>query len=870
MRKIRNRKMLITTIVILSFFMMFHTTLDIERRSLTQIDDSKRVKKKKDDDNNTPTTHDDIIYLQPSPIDNTYTYNENIMINEKDVLYMAIYMDMVHIEFLGKKEKIYSLESEVSFQEFHTQIEQKKLIWIHVVQNIVIYNKSLGTSTNIRRLINYIMRIQRKHIVIDPIVNTEYNLHIDSTQEEDRYQKRLRKLDLVWWHVLTEHAHGYSLTFYTPWSRYDMAIAFIETTTTLVSVTFDVFMQESINFRKSFVVLGLKDGNDEDQYAIIQKKTATITKTFNNKPYELFSMLHHKVNKFLLEKIRNKKYPFVKVDKTLKQNCDQSIQLNQIHKNQTIPQNVFINNITHENIDISHTVSEIDPGIKPIYFIHTGFQYAKLKDIHFEALLAISHPQIAKIYFNILNQVIGYDKYWITRYSPLYVDFSYCILNTLCEECFNEFFHQTEYLLIRDIDCKRLDLLLAYKFYAKFPYLNEVPANEDRLLIVSSNPLKVYINNEKLREFFPKMAMKNMVYCYTEHMLFMRSTLRVEEDPKHPKHKIFDVLIFKNPLKEYITIETEKVKEKETKLENETEEETEEEKVREGEELFKITEVINKLSKSRCNPSRNIIILNYSLITENELREIVKKEQGQFTSRKGALYQSNKKEIRRMNAAGLSSQKEISQIDVSSSSVANKKELKRKSSSSSNSQANIVSKRLNTSSYGGVNDKETDTADSDYSCTGFVEDTSNTSTDTSSTIPKLPLFASSFSTTDSHSYATSAYPPYYNNATAQPESNPNEQQNYMQQATNMQFIGIQCEKEQATHTQTQDSLVYVAPQDEDPEYSQAWINRFIDSELGPISNIPNDPVNSADFSAEDPMETEATLDAYEHNMLNSI
>ncbi|KAI5172416.1 hypothetical protein NEFER03_1519 [Nematocida sp. LUAm3] len=854
MRGIRHRKMLITTLLILSLFMLFHTTLDTERKSLTQIDDAKRVKKKKDDDantpdvNNTPTVHDNTIHLQPNPIDTTYTYDENIMINEKDVLYMAVYMDVFYIEFLGEKEKICSLESKADLQEFHAQIEQKRLIWIHVVQNTDIYNKCIGTSANIQTLINYIMRIQRKHIVIDPIVNTEYNLHIDSTQEEYRHQKRLRKLDLVWWHVLTEHAYGYSLTFYTPWSRYVMAVAFIEDTPTLVSVTFDAFMQESVNFRKSFVVLGLKDGNDEDKYTVTQKKTATITKAFNNKPYELFGMLHHKVNQFLLEKIRNKKYPFVKVDKTLKQKYNKPIKPNRVHKKRPIS----------KSIDISNTVSKIDPGIKPIYFIHAGFQYSNLKYINFEALLAISHPQIAKIYFNILNQRIGYNKYWITRYFPLYVDFSYCVLNTLHGKCFNEFFSKTEYLLIRDIDYRNLKFLLTCRLHRRFSYINEISANEDRLLEVSSNPLKVHIKNEELREFFPKMAMKNMVYCYTEHMLFMRSTLRIEEDHKHPKHKIFDVLIFKNPLKEYITIETETETEEEIGSKNEIkkEEDTEEEKLRGVEELSKITEVLNRLSKSKHNPSRNIITLNYSLITENQLRKIVKKEQGQFTSRVDALYQSKRRKIQRMNAAGLSSQKEISQIDVSSSSVANKKELKRKSSSSSNSQENIVSKKPNTSSNGRVDHKQTPTANSDYSCVGFVEDAFNASTDTSCAIPKLPSFVSSFSTNDSHSYSytTSVYPLYYNNTAIQAESSLYEQQNYMQQ----------------TNVQTQDSLAYVASQDEDPEYPQAWINRFIDSELGPTSNIPNDPVNSADFSAEDPMETDTTLDTYEHNMLNSI
>ncbi|KAI5173160.1 hypothetical protein NEFER03_2129, partial [Nematocida sp. LUAm3] len=798
MRGIRHRTMFVTTLLILSFFMLFHTTLDTERKSLTQIDDAKIPKRKKDDENNildvnnAPTAHDNTIYLQPNPIDIIYTYDENIMINEKDVLYMAVYMDVFYIEFLGEKEKIYSLESKDGLQEFHTQIKQKKLIWIHVVQNIFKFSNCLGTSTDIQRLINYIMRKQRKHIVIDPIVNSEYNLYIDPVHEPGRHLKRLRKLDLVWWHVLTEHAHGYSLTFYTPLSRYIIVIAFVEEIPTLVSVTFDAFMQESVNFRKSFVVLGLKDGNDEDKYAVTQKKTATIIKTFNNKPYELFGMLHHKVNQFLLDKIKNGEYPFVEGNK-LSKKCNKSIQPNQVHKKRP----------RSKSIDISNTMSKIDPGIKPIYFIHTGFQYAKLKDIHFEALLAISHPQIAKIYFNILNQMIGYDKYWIVGYSPLYVDFSYCVLNSLHEECLNELFHQTEYLLIRDIDYRNLDFLLTCRLRRRFPYINEVPVDKDRLLIVSSNPLKVHIKNEELREFFPKMCMKNMVYCYTEHILFMKSTLRVKAQVKYPKHKIFDILIFKKPLKEYITIEIEK----ETKLKNETKEE----KVRGVEELSKITEVLNRLSKSKHNPSRNIITLNYSLITENELREIVKKEQEQFTSQRGALYQSNRKEIRRMNAAGLSSQKEISQIDASSSSVANKKELKRKNNSSSNSQTNIVSKRPNTSSNGGIDDEEIPTVNSDYSCMEFVEDAFNASTDTFCTIPKLPLFASSFSTNDSHSYSytTSAYLPYYNNTAIQPESSLYEQQNYMQQ----------------TNVQTQDSLAYVASQDEDPEYPQAWINR---------------------------------------------
>ncbi|KAI5175460.1 hypothetical protein NEFER01_1787 [Nematocida sp. LUAm1] len=827
MRGIRHRNMFVTTLLILSFFMLFHTTLDTAKKTKRQIDAKKLLAKRKKDDknntsdvNNTPMAHENTIHLQPNPIDITYTYNENIMINEKDVLYMAVYMNMVHIEFLGEEEKIYSLESEADLQEFHTQIEQKKVIWIHVVQNTFKFSDCLGTSADIQKLINRIMRKRRKHIVIDPIANTQYNLHIDSVQEKYRHLKRLRKLDLVWWHILAEHAYDYSLTFYTPLSTYTIAVFFVTGRSTFVSITFDAFMQESVNFRKSYIIFGIKDGYGGE------KGISSINHL------ELFSMLSYRVNQFLLDKIKNGKYPFLKIDRITKEECEQITKNNQPYKNPAISQSV----------DISSTTKEIDSGIKPIYFILTGFHIRTVKYINFEALLAISHPQIAKIYFNILNQMIGYNKYWITRYSPLYVDFSYCVLNTLHEECFNEFFSKTEYLLIRDIDRESLDFLLTCRFYAKFPYFNEVPMDEYGLLKVSSNLLKVHIKNEELKEFFPKMAMKNMIYCYTKHMLFMKSTLRVKENHKHPKHKIFDVLIFKKPLKEYITIKTEK----ETKLENETKEE----KLRGVEELSKITEVINRLDKSRCNRSQNIITLDYSIITKNQLKEIVNEK---VTSQNTSLHESNRKEIRRMNAAGLSSQKEISQIDASSSSVANKEELKRKNNSSSNSQANIVSKRPNTSSNGRVDHKQTSTANSDYSCTGFVEDASNTSTDTFCTIPKLPLFASSFSTNNSHPYGTSIYSPYYNNNAIQPESSLYEQQNYRQQA----------------NMQTQDSLAYVASQDEDPEYPQSWINRFIDSELGPTSNIPNYSVNSADFSAEDPMETDTTLDAYEHNMLNT-
>ncbi|KAI5171292.1 hypothetical protein NEFER03_0651 [Nematocida sp. LUAm3] len=807
MRGIRHRKMLITTLLILSLFMLFHTTLDTERKSLTQIDDAKRVKKKKDDDtntpdvNNTPTVHDNTIHLQPNPIDTTYTYDENIMINEKDVLYMAVYMDVFYIEFLGEKEKIYSLESKADLQEFHAQIEQKRLIWIHVIQNIKVYNKSLGTSADIQRLINYIVRKKCKHIVIDPIVNTKYNLYIDPVYKPGWHLKRLRKLDLVWWHVLTEHAYGYSLILYTPASMYRQAILFVEKRPTLVSVTFDVFLGESVNFRKSFMVLGLKDGNEKER---ISSNIGFI---------EVFSMLSHRVNQFLLDKIKNGKYPFLKMDKILRQEYNESIENGQVHKKQPILQSIYINS----------TAPKIDPGIKSIHFINAGFQKTNMKDIHFEALLAISHPQVAKIYFNILNQKIGYNKYWITRYSPLYVDFSYCVLNALYEECFNEFFHQTEYLLIRDIDCKRLDLLLAYKLYAKFPYINEVPVDGDGLLEVSSKPLRVHIKNEKLKEFFPKMAMKNMVYCYTEHMLFMRSTLRVEAHSEHPKHKIFDVLIFKNPLKKYITIKTEK----KTKSENKTEEKTEEKEIQGVEDLPNITKVINKLNRSKNNLSQSIVVLNYSLITEEKLKEIIDVNEKKFALQKISVY----------NLC-------IRKVKVSSSSTTKKKGLKRMNNSSSNNQTKKSARKLNTSLDSGVDNEQAISEDIAYSCNMSLECVSNFST------------IQNIDDSSLHSYL---------NAANQPEDNTYEQQEYTQYF-NMQFIDKQCEKEQETHIQTQCNPSHDSSQNESTQV--ASINyAYTDSQH---TNNSIGLADSFDLSVGEHIEIDTMSDAYEYNILNSI
>ncbi|KAI5171592.1 hypothetical protein NEFER03_0914 [Nematocida sp. LUAm3] len=672
MEELRSRSALIGVLLVVAFFMALHGTLGAENITVekTYSEQPDRYF------NDSPIIHPDDVNIAQEEIDDPYIYEED-MINVEDVFYVAIYTNMAYVEFLDEGGKLCSLSFLIFLQNFSKHLQKKRLIWIYIVQETKRYSDHLGTVTHIKNLLAN--NIKKKHVVIDPIKNTKYNLYVDPAQEKDRHINRLRKLDLVWWHILSEQASGYSLTLYNPISTYPMPVAFIEQKLTLIFITLDIFIERSVGFSKAFIVLGIRDKED---YIIAHKKGVNLNDSKNVRTLELFSMLPYMINQFLLKKIENNQYPFLEVDILIKKDYIRFIDSKQMHTSPPISKSADVNSIIHNP----------ELGITPIYFIHTGVQTKNVRCIQFESFLAISHPKIAKIYFNILNRAVNFNQYYITNYSPLYVDFSYYVLNSLHEGCFNEFFSQIEYLLIRDIDCRSLEFLLDYRVYTTFPYIHEIPMDKHKVLKVSSEPLRVYIKNKELKEFFPKMAMKNMVYCYTEHMLFMKSTLRVKEYHKHPKHKIFDVLIFKNPLKEYITIETET--ETETEEEIGSKNEIKKEEVQEMKDRPNILQVINRLeesrNKSRDKSSLNIILLNYSLITKEKLEEKIKEKENYFISHK-------RTRIPRTPLSSNYEQVKISEKKEFFLSNTINARLARKKKSFSNSQTETTAKKQNTS-----------------------------------------------------------------------------------------------------------------------------------------------------------------------------
>ncbi|KAI5173325.1 hypothetical protein NEFER03_2252 [Nematocida sp. LUAm3] len=821
MRKIRGKNLIRITFLILSFFMMFHPISGEGKSPKEQMDNERKAKY----DKNISIMHNNTINPKEKEIDSTYTYDEN-MINEEDVLYMAVYMDVFRIDFLDEEGKVCSIGSLKFLEKLRVQIEQKKLIWIYVVQNTFKFTHCLGTGEDIQQLINNIMK--KKHVVIDPIKNNTYKLYIDHRKEPDQHLNRLRDLDLVWWHILSEHANGYSLTFYNPVSIYCIAISFVRKIYTLISVTLDVFIEESINFKKAFIIFGFNDENSEKDYAVTRNKAPCTKKPVIIGYYELFSMLRYKANQLLLDKLKNKKYPYIKMNILSKKEYIKSIQNSPMHIDPSISQSV----------DISSSIPENNPETTPIYLINTGFHYINIQDAHFETLLPISHPKISKIYFNVFNQKTGYNKYCITGYSTLYVDFSYCIINTLYEGCFDEFFSKTEYVLIRDIDYRNLRFLLACRFSRLFPYIKEIPVDKDGLLIVSSKPLKVHIDNEELREFFPKMAMKNMVYCYTEHMLFMKSTLRAKADSEQDKRKMFDVFIFKKPLIESLTIEEEE--------ETNSEIQTREKEIKGVEYLFNITQGITKLRYQKKNSSRKIVILDYSFISEDELRCIIHQIEAKLTLQKKPL--------------DCLIQKEIPQENTPSSSATSKKRPQKRNNSSSNNEEEPATKKPNTSPDNRIYNEQAGQDGTISPCSESLESASNTFTYNISTLSTLsPTFSS-----NSHTCTNLTCCSHHNNTTENQEDNtcPQTKDTWYE---DMQYIGIHC-----GNNQVEDAEVYSAIVDGDVQPAQLWTNSFIGTEDDHVSSVFNKPFDSLESSSENHTEIDDTLTTYGQDILDLV
>ncbi|KAI5171593.1 hypothetical protein NEFER03_0915 [Nematocida sp. LUAm3] len=596
-----------------------------------------------------------------------YAYKEQ-MIGDEDVLYVSIYSLNNYIDFLCEKDKSYYVNSSNWIKIMDNQLKRAKLIWIYLIQNNESYLSDCsvnGFSANC-----LFANIKGKNIVLETITicqykeiiepNYRYDIYINRTINPNymwnRYVNRVKKLAAVWRHVLFEHRDGHILILYNPISNYKKELLLDKEPHTLLNSTLQIFMKENINFKKTFILV-----NDMDTHAL-QNDVDIPTMNYKknniqpNSIYELVCLMKYKLKSFLeqrAEKENKMQYTWFKKE------VEDKRQYIERRKGITTDQ------------DASNSITDaIDIGLTPIYFIYSGSQNITLPKLYFEIFLALSHPKMAKMYVNLFNQEISHGSYCINRYAPLYVDFSFCVINALHKDCIKEFFSQTEYLLIRDIDCTQLKLLLM-DIPAFSSYANETPIEARDLAEKAASMIKIHVlENSNLNEFFPKISIKNIIYYITKHMIFMKSTIQLKLLSEEEKYEIFDVLVSKKE----IIIEPIPTQTKITKDQNKTGQERIED-LSSREDLPCVKEVVNKLVEIQKSRSEEITILSHSY------SNILDPTQPTANPELKGLLQTQ-----------------------SGPSSSTKKELKRKASLPSNDQAGPSAKTCNTSSTNRVND----------------------------------------------------------------------------------------------------------------------------------------------------------------------
>ncbi|KAI5173207.1 hypothetical protein NEFER03_2167, partial [Nematocida sp. LUAm3] len=390
---------------------------------------------------------------------------------------------------------------------------------------------------------------------------------------------------------------------------------------TFFAYVLNIFMARRGQFKKAFILIGsLNKESKEDDDPVINEKIAEITKASGSYPYDLYNLIECKLKTFLKDSIKGDLCPWFTTSVADRKEYIQS-QKNNLH----------LINPDPAGSSSKGVIEGIDAGITPIYFISFGGQIRDISTIHLDLLLTLSSSKLAKIYANATNQRVGYNKYYIKNYSPVYVDFSFCVLNSIHRDCFEELFEQTEYLLIRDIDCRNLNRLLRNKLYINFSCICEAPNHTQNLAEVSTDPVKVETTDDNLREICPRMCMPNTVYHITEHLVFMKSTDNIEVDFEYKKYMAFDVLISKKEITNILTIEEKARSASERKIRKEEAQNAfYKNKIRSNEVFYEKDGLIRYLTSLKNNLPEKITILEYSYVKKTELDSIVEQKKSKY------------------------------------------------------------------------------------------------------------------------------------------------------------------------------------------------------------------------------------------------
>ncbi|KAI5178353.1 hypothetical protein NEFER01_1520, partial [Nematocida sp. LUAm1] len=541
-----------------------------------------------------------------------------------DVLYLFIYAQYDCIQFIDAQRKVYSTDSLSFFKLLFEEIQKKKLIWIYFMQvNHQLIDCSKANK-NIQTLLDNISKL--KNTVLEIVNLDQVNFLLDSNYKSAVSRSRFKKLAAVWQYVLSEDTNSsedkHSLILYNPMTPSIYNFRYTKEPNTFFAYVLNIFMARRGQFKKAFILIGSPNKESkEDDDPVINEKIAEITKANGGYPYDLYNLIEYKLKTFLKDSIKGDLCPWFTIGVADRR------EYIQCQKN-----NVHLINPHPAGSPSKGVIEGIDAGITPIYFISFGGQIRDIVNVHLDLFLTLSSLKVAKVYINALNQKIGHNKYYIKNYSPVCVDFSFCVLSSIHRDCFEEFFGQTEYLLIRDIDCRNLNRLLRNRLYIRFPYVSEVPNHTQNLAEVSTDPVKVETTDDNLREICPRMCMPNTVYHITKHMVFMKSTHHIKVNFECEKYTVFDVLISKKEITNILTIEEKVRSASERKTRNEEIQNVLcKNKICSNETLYKTDGLIRYLDRLKHKDAQRFTILECSYVKKTELDFIVEQEKNKST-----------------------------------------------------------------------------------------------------------------------------------------------------------------------------------------------------------------------------------------------
>ncbi|KAI5174549.1 hypothetical protein NEFER01_1227 [Nematocida sp. LUAm1] len=448
--------------------------------------------------------------------------DENQTIVEADVLYI-LFLNNEHILMFTNECVITYDSSWIDvFNILKEAKKEYKVIWIYFVENdskCIYYIPSILDSFK-----TICENNKKRNIVIEFIASEQYLLLQNPMYPLAAYIMRFKKLNTVWRHVLCEHSKCSSIILYNGVQK----PLFCADPDTYFFLALTILMNSYKEFSKAFLTEGISNKHVQDKDLHMQKHILSIIRTMEGSLFSTFDYIQHFLNESLKTALQSRSHKYIKISE-VQEPLSMLIPLGNL-------------NLVAKDIIID---------VNPISFIFPSEEEKlSLKGILTRIGIAmLKNHKMLHIYSNISQKSNIDKKLFIRNYSPIYVDFSFCVLNSLHRDCFQHFFSRTEYLLIRDIDCKHLYSFLKEEKMSKiFSCIAEAPQKTQILYQASTDPLKVDTTDSNLKNFCPKITDPNTVYYITKHMIFMKSTLKIKTRTEYQKYMVFDVLISKKEI----------------------------------------------------------------------------------------------------------------------------------------------------------------------------------------------------------------------------------------------------------------------------------------------------------------------------------